>query len=251
MGELASNGLMSPARAPKDLKAAGRAWTDGWSWRGLDAAATALGRLGDRSAKRISRVASAYRDRIIAEWEADPLARGCLETLQVLEQVVERDVERDEASSRARSRELAALAASLASEKLTPHAELNEAAVFLLSLRKLLLDDTGEVLRLFPGAPAEWFEGGQTPGFERLPTRFGPVSVRAISTRSARRVIVEVDLPKLPRDAMVELCIGPPDGTLIKEVRVDGKRTSRFKPRAGTIELPPRRVLEVVAELSG
>jgi len=107
------------------------------------------------------------------------------------------------------------------------------------------------MLRLFPGAPGEWFEGGRTPGFERLPTRFGPVSVRAISTRSARRVIAEVDLPALPRGIEVELGIGPPPGTSIKEVRIDGRRSGRFRPRVGTIGLPPRRSLEVVAELNG
>ena len=244
MGELGPEGLMPPARAPRDLRGTGRAWTDGWSWRGLDAAARELGAAGHRSAGRIRRAADAYRERILGEWGRDPVARGCLETLHV--------VERD--GRAAEGRELAGAAASLASGKLGPEAEVREAAVFLLALRKLLVNDInngGKTLRLFPEAPGEWFEGGRAPGFERLPTRFGPVSVRAISTRSARRVIAEVDLPVLPRGTRVELGMGPPPGTSIKEVRIDGRRSSRFRPRAGTIELPPRRALEVVAELSG
>jgi len=244
MGELGPDGLMPRARAPRGLGKAGRAWTDGWSWRGLDAAARELGSAGHRAAKRIGNVADAYRARILDEWGGDPAACACLETLHLLE--------RDDGP--ARPRDLVTAAAAVVSGRLGHEAEVREAAIFLLGLRKLLVDDSndeGKTLRLFPEAPGEWFEGGRAPGFERLPTRFGPVSVRAISTRSARRVIAEVDLPALPRGAAVELRVGPPPGTSIKEVRVDGRRSSRFRPRVGAIGLPPRRSLEVVAELSG
>ncbi|MHC4249803.1 MAG: hypothetical protein ACYS9X_11810 [Planctomycetota bacterium] len=245
MGEIASGGLMPPARAPKGLAAAGRAWTDGWSWRGLDAAAAAFDHAGDRSAERLRSAADAYRERILGDWGGDPRARACLETVHM--------VARPGDSGRRRGRlsgGLVAAAESLASGNLDPEGEVREAAAFLLSLRKILVEDTGTTLCLFPGAPREWFAGGRAPGFERLPTRFGPVSTRAISTRSAARIIAEVELPKLPRGFGVELSLGPPVGGVVKEVRVDGRRWRRFRPRVGTVELPPRRVLEVVAELS-
>jgi hypothetical protein len=244
MGELGSDGLMPPARAPAGLAAAARAWTDAWSWRGLDAAAAALEELGAASADRVRRSADAYRDRILGEWGADARARGCLEAVHLAE-------EAGDAGTRGRERAVAASAAALASGRLDPDAELRESAALLLSLRKMFLDDDGEsTLRLLPGVPREWLGRGCELGFERLPTRFGPVSVRAISMRSAARVAVDVELPKLPRGTSVELDLGPPVGAYLKEVRVDGRCWRRFKPRVGTIELPPRRVLDVVAELN-
>ena len=247
MGELASDGFMPPARSPKGLGAAARAWTDAWSWRGLDAAAAALEELGAAPVERIRRAADAYRERILDEWGGDARARGCLEAVRLVG-----DAETRGREGAARERAIAVSAAALASGKLDPEAEVRESAAFLLSLRKMLLrdDDAGSTLRLLPGAPREWFGGGGELGFERLPTRFGPVSVRAMAMRSAARIAADVELPKLPRGTSVELNLAPPVGANIKEVRVDGRRWRRFKPRVGTIELPPRRVLDVVAELN-
>src|SRR3954468_4332095 len=80
-------------------------------------------------------------------------------------------------------------------------------AMFLTTLRTLLvqdfdLDDDGrpETLRLLYGAPGRWLENGAVLEFDRAPTAFGPVSLRAESRLGAGEVrLVLEGPPRRPR----------------------------------------------------
>jgi hypothetical protein len=66
------------------------------------------------------------------------------------------------------------------------------AAEIALFLRDCLIDDNGTRLVLFRGAGPRLLQPGRALSFQRVPTRFGPVSASLIYT-DARRAILEID----------------------------------------------------------
>ena len=164
------------------------------------------------------------------------------------------------------SRAVRRSAREILSGALDPQAEFSRAAGLLHHLRPLLLTEDDGALRLFPFAPRDWFEPGARLEFERLPTSAGPVSARSFASPRGDRIIAEIALPRAAASGAagtsgsarasvtgagrVELRLGPPAGSSLREVRVNGRRSRRFRPRRGTISLPPRRSIEVEAVLS-
>jgi hypothetical protein len=75
-------------------------------------------------------------------------------------------------------------------------------AFFLSMLRSILVQDcdldndgTPETLRLLFATPRRWMEEGKIVQFQRMPTAFGLVSVRAESRLRQNEILAEVDLP--------------------------------------------------------
>jgi len=224
-GEIGRDGVLPPARAPRG---AGRAWNDAWSWRGLDAAAKALGDLGAASAARIRALADAYR-RSLADFHGDdPEALGHLEPAG--------------ASPAAEGRGLHREAAELLSGSLDPEEELRRSARYLRDLRGMLIEERGDELLVFPGAPPAWFEPGARLEFERMPTSRGPVSARVLVTGArgpdGGRIIAEVELPAMPEGSRALVRLGPPSWGRAGRMRLNGRSRKRLGPGAGLVELP-------------
>ncbi len=64
-----------------------------------------------------------------------------------------------------------------ARENALPH--LRAAALYVMTLRNMLVREDGENLHIFSAVPAEWLEPGQSISFENVPTRFGKISLTA------------------------------------------------------------------------
>jgi len=253
IGALDSEGVLPPARRPRQAdpsaRREGRLWTDRLTWRGLDSAAGCLERIGARQAPRVRAAAEQYARSIERKWGISP---GQVPPGRQGSQG------RQGRPSLAYSDVLGVLAVpgrEILSGALDAEIEFRKAVHLLWHLRQVLLREEDGVLRIFPSAPREWLDPGARLEFERLPTSVGPVSVGSFAFPRGDRIIAEVELPRAATSGgsalkTVELRLGPPVGRALREVRVNGRRSRRFKPRAGTIALSPRRFIEVEVVLS-
>lgn len=122
-------------------------------------------------------------------------------------------------------------------------------AHFLTMLRHLLvqdfdLDDDGEpeTLRLLFGTSRRWLEDGKAITFDRAPTAFGPVSVRAESNLLAGHIKMTVDLPDRNQPRRTLLRARVPDGWQViaasvagNPLNVDDQGTADLTGKGGTI----------------
>jgi hypothetical protein len=253
IGALDSEGVLPPARRPRGAdrraRSEGRLWTDRLTWRGLDSAAGCLERIGVREAARVRAAAEDYARSIERKWGTSPgrvpPSRQGSQRRQGRPSLAYSDV----------LGVLAVPAREILSGALDAETESRRAVDLLCHLRQLLLREEDGVLRIFPAAPREWFDPGARLEFERLPTSAGPVSVRSFTSPRGDRIIAEVELPRAATSGKggpktVELRLGPPAGRSLREVRVNGRRSRRFKPRGGTVSLRPRRDIELEVVLS-
>jgi len=224
LGELGPEGLLPEGLSPRFARGFPGAWTDGWSWKGLDAAARALDRLGATSAGRLRSATEAYRRSIARSWAENPAARVCLETLGCLPRGTPR---------RAPLATPAALAAELASCGLDPLEELRVSAAFLTALGRMLLREEAGTLHIFPDVPRHWLAPGRSLDLERLRSSSGPVSAHVLATSDGSRLLAELALPRGAGRATLHL---PAPGPLGR-VRVNG---ARVRAREGFVELPAR-----------
>jgi hypothetical protein len=104
-------------------------------------------------------------------------------------------------------------------------------AHWLTMLRNLLvqdwdLDDDGEpeTLRLLFATSPRWLADGCSIAVERMPTAFGPVSVKATSQLSSGRVIVRAELPARNPAKRTLLRVRLPAGWRVAGAEVAGKR---------------------------
>ncbi len=119
-------------------------------------------------------------------------------------------------------------------------------AHFLTTLRNLLvqdwdLDDDGEpeTLRLLFGTSRRWLADGNSIAVERVPSSFGPVTVRARSRLMSGEVLVTADLPTRQAPKRVLLRARVPEGWRVKGASVDGE--SIPVDDRGTVDLSQRR----------
>ncbi|HEY1381411.1 MAG TPA: hypothetical protein VGF55_31710 [Gemmataceae bacterium] len=110
---------------------------------------------------------------------------------------------------------------------LPPNSAAN--AMFLQTLRYLLVqdwtDDAGNPheLRLLYGVPGRWLADGTALKFERMPTLFGPVSVRCRSRLSQGEVVVDVEAPpRAPAKWTVRLPLPP--GWRVRSAGIDNEQ---------------------------
>ena len=79
-------------------------------------------------------------------------------------------------------------------------------AMAFATIRNLLFVDHPERLDLFPLPRAEWFEPGNEMKIEDVPSRFGPISLRMVSTVNE----IQVHFDKLPKFVPPEIMIPLP-----------------------------------------
>jgi hypothetical protein len=227
--EIARDGVLPEARSPKLPGLGGRAWNDAWTWRGLSAAAETLAKLSQKTGERLADVADAYRDRIVERWGADVGALTSLVALSLLPRA-------DDPTSRPRMqlRTLHEHARLLAEKYPEGIDELSASSSYLLTLRRVLLDDESDgPLRVFPGALREWFGAGQRLEFNGLPTARGAVTARSFG--AGDRTLVDLVLPKGVDGAV--LCVGASSSREFSEVRVNGRRWKSARIRGGAIQV--------------
>jgi hypothetical protein len=219
--ELRGSGLLPASRGPKMLARAARAWNDAWTWRGLDAAAGMLEGIGAASAADVRRAAERYRAAVARAYGGSSEGRACLDRLEVAGRK-----KVDDRLHAARLRSLHEWAGETACAGLTAEGEFRTAVFFLRTLRRLLVEEEaggkGE-LRIFPGAPASWFDEGSRLEIERMPTSAGPVTVRAMAAPGGGRLIVDAELPSGAPEAVLRL------GRRLGETRVNGQRWRRTR----------------------
>ena len=123
-------------------------------------------------------------------------------------------------------------------------------AMFLTTLRYLLvqdwdLNDDGkpETLRLLDAAPARWLADRATLSFEKMPTAFGEVSLRAESRLKEGEVVVTVQAPPRPVGKM-QLRLPDPPGRRVRSAWIEGKEIKR--DGEGRVDLTGRRGTVVV-----
>jgi hypothetical protein len=85
-------------------------------------------------------------------------------------------------------------------------------AMVFATIRNLLFIDRPERLDLFPLPRAEWFEPGNEMKIEDVPSRFGLISLRTVSTVNE----VQIHFEKLPKFVPPDILINMPYKTKIK-----------------------------------
>ena len=238
--ELRGSGHLPASRGPRMLAGAARAWNDAWTWRGLDAAAGMLEELGAATAADVRGAAERYRAAVARAHGGSSEGRACLERLEVAGRA-----KADDRLHALRLRSLHEWAGEIAGAALTAEDEFRTAVFFLRTLRRLLIEEeldgkggkggkSGKSeLRIFPGAPAAWFDEGSRLEIERMPTSAGPVTVRVMTAPGGGRLIVDVELPKGAPEAVLRL------GRRLGETRVNGRRWKRTRPsRSGQRSCP-------------
>lgn len=86
------------------------------------------------------------------------------------------------------------------------------AALLVSVLRNLVFIDNPERMELLPVAPASWFEPGREIAIEDAPSRFGPVSLRVVSTENE----IQVHFDKLPTFVPPDIVINLPFKSTVK-----------------------------------
>jgi hypothetical protein len=117
-------------------------------------------------------------------------------------------------------------------------------AVALILLRHMLVTEetlgagkhTGSLLVLW-GAPRRWFRDGKSITVERMPTHFGPLSLR-VESRVARGVIeAEVVAPGRDPCTSIKLRLRHPDGAKFRSVIVNGQPHADADSGAEIVEI--------------
>lgn len=109
-------------------------------------------------------------------------------------------------------------------------------------LRHCLLSEIGyETLRLAPAVPLEWLADGQVVEAARMPTYFGPVSLRIESRVSAGEMRAVIAPPKRNPPSRLELRLRHPEGRPIRRVEAEGARVLALDRQKSLIQLEPGR----------
>ena len=98
-----------------------------------------------------------------------------------------------------------------------PH--LWAAALYVSTLRSMLLREEGDELHLFSAVPARWFVDETRLALERAPTHFGVASLVAESSRARIRLRLDVPQRNVPRRVRVHM----PLGLELLGARLDGR----------------------------
>ena len=90
-------------------------------------------------------------------------------------------------------------------------------AEYIALMRRVLVDDRTEELRLMPGVPKAWLESASGVAVEDLPTRFGPVSYRARMTSPTTLKVAVTPPPRPCAGILVRLPYSPTQPSLSVE----------------------------------
>jgi hypothetical protein len=119
----------------------------------------------------------------------------------------------------------------------------HETGYFLAQTRTLLLTERDDELWLAPFVPRAWFADGEHLSVANAPTRFGPVGYSIDSHVAAEtggpRIEVTIDPPQRTPPTALVLRLRHPDRTPIRTVTVDGKESTTFDAKDGTIRIVP------------
>ncbi len=91
-------------------------------------------------------------------------------------------------------------------------ASMTASAMMFATIRNILFVDHPERLDLFPQPRPEWFEPGNEIALDDLPSRFGLISLRMVSTANE----IQVHFDKLPKFVPPDIMINLPFRTKIK-----------------------------------
>jgi hypothetical protein len=123
---------------------------------------------------------------------------------------------------------------------------------FLETLRLMLVHEIGEPggsprgLELAFATPREWLQPGRKISVRRAPTSFGPISFSIRAAHAAVYATIDAPSGTTPRELALRLRL--PLGRRVAAVVVNGKASTAFDERTGTIFLPTRDPhLEIVA----
>jgi len=113
-------------------------------------------------------------------------------------------------------------------------------------LRHCLLSEIGyDTLRLAPAVPLEWMTDGRTVEAARMPTYFGPVSLKIESRLSCGEIRALIAPPKRNPPARLEIRLRHPEGRSIRRVEVEGGRASLVDRQRSLIRLEPGRARRI------
>ncbi len=119
-----------------------------------------------------------------------------------------------------------------------PH--LKAAALYVTTLRNMLVREEGENLHIFSAVPSAWLEPGKTIRFENVPTRFGRISVSA----TAEEDLIMINLTRPDRRDPERVLIHLPPNLGITEVGTCGNGSSLKMAMARDIFIPGMNLLE-------
>lgn len=108
-------------------------------------------------------------------------------------------------------------------------------------VRETMESDRQDVLRIFDGAPREWFEPGKRIRISRAATMFGPVS--ADCTASAQRIVAHVSTAAESDARQIVVRLPSPARRPIRAVMVNAERWRDFS--AEEVRLPGRGRFEI------
>ena len=114
-------------------------------------------------------------------------------------------------------------------------------------LRLMFVYEKGDGLALGYGIPRYWLADGNVIGIRNACTPFGRVSLEITSDALSGRISADVTLEPREEVPPLSLRFRHPDGLPIQSVTVDGTAWDQFDGISGTIKLPERHEMSVVA----
>ncbi len=107
-------------------------------------------------------------------------------------------------------------------------------------LRHVLLSEIGyDALRLAPAVPLEWLADGCTVEASRMPTYFGPVSLRIESRLASGEMRAVIQPPRRNPPSRLELRLRHPEGRPVRKVDSEGGRVSEVDRKRSLLRLEP------------
>lgn len=115
--------------------------------------------------------------------------------------------------------------------------KIQEAAVFVLRIRAMLVMEDDDSLWLARGTPRAWLAPGHKICVRNAPSSYGMVGYQIVSDADNNKIHAEVEMPSRKPAQAVLLKLRHPKAALIKRVTVNGQDWTRFKPEKGVIDL--------------
>ena len=106
----------------------------------------------------------------------------------------------------------------------------HETGWFLVQTSTMFATEHGNELWLAPFLTNAWMEDGKTVAVEHLPTPFGPVSYRIVSSVDKGYIEATVDPPKRSKPERVVVRLRHPKGLPIQSVTINGAPHTDFDP---------------------
>jgi len=117
------------------------------------------------------------------------------------------------------------------------YVKTSDEANAVMWLRYMYVYATHDVLHIGRALPREWLSDGRVLEAARVSTYFGHVSVQYRSEVGGGRICADIDLSLVEQPAKALLRFRHPTALPIESVTINGKRSNRFDPKKGDVDI--------------